>query len=117
MDGTIEFLTDTGAGRRRCRRWPEEVKAQIVAETLVEGATVNAIARQYGMRPNHHSEWRRMAREGKLVLPNLDGVSFVPFAIEEPVVLPDVPEDAVGTLDLIEGDVVAPSEGLFVEYR
>ncbi|UWR10927.1 transposase [Sulfitobacter mediterraneus] len=106
MDGTIEFLTDTGAGRRRCRRWPEEVKARIVAETLVDGATVNAVARQYGMRPNHLSEWRRMAREGKLVLPNLDGVSFVPVAIEKPVVLPDVLEDAVGTLDLIKGDVV-----------
>lgn len=106
MDGTIEFLTDTGAGRRRCRRWPEEVKARIVAETLVDGATANAVARQYGMRPNHLSEWRRMAREGKLVLPNLDGVTFVPVAIEEPAVLPDVPEDAVGTLDLIKGDVV-----------
>lgn len=40
MDGTIEFPADTGAGHRRCRRWPEEVKARIVAETLVEGATV-----------------------------------------------------------------------------
>ncbi len=31
MNGTIEFLTDTGAGRRRCRHWPEEVKARRVS--------------------------------------------------------------------------------------
>lgn len=44
MGSTIEFLTDTGGGRRRCHRWPEEVKAQIVAEKLIEGATVNEVA-------------------------------------------------------------------------
>lgn len=55
MDGTIEFITNTSGDRRRFRRWPEEVKARIVAETLVDGATVNAVARRHGMRPNHLS--------------------------------------------------------------
>ncbi len=73
MDTPSEFLSKFGVviGPRGKRHWPYALKAQIVAETLEPGATVNEVARRYDMRPNHLSAWRRMARDGKLVLPNL----------------------------------------------
>ena len=77
MVATNEFLTRVPRSSGGARRWPVELKARIVAETLIEGATVKAVAKRYELIPSTVSDWRRMARMGKLVLPNLDGMLAV----------------------------------------
>lgn len=65
------------------RSWPDEVKAQIVAESFEPGAKVGAVARRHGLTPQHLTSWRRAAREGRLVLPSEDDGAFASILVEE----------------------------------
>jgi len=106
MVATSVFLARVPRRSDGKRDWPPELKARIVAETLIEGETVNAVAKRYELIPSTVSDWRRMARQGKLVLPNLDGMDFVPVEIEASVpVAQPAPVISSGTIDLIKGDV------------
>jgi transposase len=85
MGAHFEVLSQDREGRRRNRKWPDELKAEVVAETLRPGATVNAVAARHGVAANQVSTWRRMAREGKLVLPAPDdAVEFVSLMVAPP---------------------------------
>jgi transposase-like protein len=106
MGATSEFLAMVPRRANGKRDWPPELKARIVAETLIEGETVKAVAKRYELIPSTVSDWRRMARQGKLVLPNLDGMDFVPVEIEVPApVTQPLPATSSGTLDVIKSDV------------
>jgi len=108
MGATREFLTPVPRRSDGKRAWPLDLKAQVVAETLIEGETVKGVAQRYDLIPSTVSDWRRMARQGKLVLPNLDGMGFVPVEVDEAAVPVVAPVDAgrLDTLDIIKGDVV-----------
>ncbi|MEL7212923.1 MAG: transposase [Pseudomonadota bacterium] len=106
MGAISEFLASVPRRADGKRNWPPELKARIVAETLIEGETVKAVAKRYELIPSTVSDWRRMARQGKLVLPNSEGMDFVPVQIEEPAPLAEpLPAAPTSTIDVIKGDV------------
>src|SRR4051812_19882087 len=62
----------TGAGRRRS--WITEQKAQIVAESCAEGATVSAVAQRHGLTAQQLFVWRRKAKSDNERSPSANGV-------------------------------------------
>jgi transposase len=92
MESTLEVLTTRQGRREAHRHWADEVKARIVSESLRPGVTVNEVADRYGMKANHLSSWRTLARQGKLLLPQPeDEVEFAAMIVEPPAPI-DAPE-------------------------
>ena len=105
MESTLEVLTTRKSGREFQRHWPDEVKAQIVSESLRPGAIVNEVAERHGLKPNHLSTWRTMARQGKLVLPAPeDAVEFAAVIVEPPLSEPLI-KKATSRPEIIVGSV------------
>ena len=75
----VEVLT--GPGRRR--KWSDDEKARIVAETLEPGAVVAEVARRRQVCPQQIFTWRREMRSA-LSAPS----GFVPILAEAPAVAP-----------------------------
>src|SRR6266550_227490 len=62
--GRVEIRS--GVGRRR--RWSDEDKGRIVAESYAPGAVVSEIARRHEISPQHLFAWRKAAWKGQLAL-------------------------------------------------
>ena len=52
METALEVLTARRGRRDVHRQWPDEIKAQIVSESLRPGATVNEVAERHGLKAN-----------------------------------------------------------------
>jgi putative transposase len=65
-----------GVGRRR--RWSDQAKGRMVAESYAPGAVVSEVARRHGISPQHLFGWRKAARAGVLSLPADEAPLFVP---------------------------------------
>ena len=97
--GFVELLAAPSAKRR----WSDEAKGRMVAETLVTGVMVNDVARRHGLKGNHLSSRRTLARQGKLVVPEIAGGEFAaPVAMVKPVETPV----ATVSIDLLIGPVM-----------
>jgi transposase len=67
--------------RSSYRRWSEEEKRQIVAETKQAGTSVSAVARRHNLNTNQLFQWRDKfkAKDRALAL-----AGFVPVQLEKP---------------------------------
>jgi transposase len=73
------------------RRWSEDEKRALVAETLVEGQTVHGVARRHNISRSMLFCWRKQYREAlSRTGPASRPISFTPVAVAgpEPVTLP-----------------------------
>lgn len=117
METTREFLMSLGVriSSDGKRRWPDDLKARLVAETLLPGASVNAVAAKYDIGANHLSSWRRMAKDGLLVLPVLEEeTGFAPLVVfdDPPAARPaDQSKAATGEIEIVSGAISVKLDG------
>ena len=102
--GFVELLAAPAAKRR----WSDEAKGRMVAETLVPGVTVNEVARRHGLKANHLSSWRTLARKGKLVVPEVAGAEFA-APVASPMAV--VTAATMASIDLVIGPVTVRLDG------
>ena len=97
-DGFRRLEVITGVGRRR--RWTDEEKAWIVAESLDPATTVSAVARRYGLHASQLFVWRQ-----RLAAPAVrEAPAFVPVVVAEDGAA--TPAEMAGRMEIALGPAV-----------
>ncbi len=96
------------------RRWSEEDKRRLVAETFGPGATVHGVARRHGVSPSQLFAWRKLYRVGAGIeravsaLPGVPGFAAVAITPATPPSVADavpIPSGLI-EIELAHGDRV-----------
>jgi transposase len=85
------------------RRWSEEDKRRLVAETFGPGATVHGMARRHGVSPSQLFAWRKLYRAGPEIERSVPALPGVPGFAAVEIAPATSPSDA---------DVVSAPSGL-----
>ena len=91
----------TGVGRRR--RWSDEDKARIVAESLDPATTSSAVARRYGLHASQLFTWRQQLQRSAAATAVLGEQEFVPVLLAEDG---PAPAEPAGRMEIALGPVI-----------
>ena len=98
--GRLEIV----AGSTGRRRWPDDVKARIVAASFLPGARIADLARMHGTTRWQIYTWRRLARKGLLTLPAAvaEAPAFAAVVMEDAAAI----EKTVAVVEIVVGEMM-----------
>ena len=90
------------------RRWSDEDKRRLVAETLAAGGTVHSVARRYGINASQLFTWRKQLRIGlePVTAPSVAGFAAVAIAPTTVSPVDDTVPSGLIEIELAGGDRV-----------
>jgi transposase len=100
-DGFRRLEVITGVGRRR--RWSDDEKARIVAESLDPATTASAVARRHGLHASQLFTWRQQLQRRASSVETSGTPGFVPVLLAEDSA---APAEAVGRMEIALGPAV-----------
>jgi transposase len=100
-DGFRRVEVITGVGRRR--RWSDDEKARIVAESLDPATTASAVARRHGLHVSQLFTWRQQLQRRASSVETSGTPGFVPVLLAEDSA---APAEAVGRMEIALGPAV-----------